>query len=457
MFFKFAGKVWALFMPLVLLFNSLSINIAPLADSVEITYAFANEAAYSAAGTVTLESETDGEYQLFWGDEDGKKLSIDVKDYEATYSEFAEVEVENGSGSAEIQSFTAIPDGAEYVVAYKINVVCGSMALPENKIAAKEAPVYSFGALSDVHFNRYSNSLTTDDAMLTFPNALNFIEAFDVELVGISGDISADGERDAFEKFNSIVSGYDFPVYTCTGNHDVNTDVGLDLDAWHDNMNTGVYGEQKAEGVIEVAENGIDFVYAPESINGDVFIFFSQIAWDYNRPESRLVTDEQLDWLEEQLELYKDTTVYLFFHTFFADDENNPELGEGNIVNSAGKTYDLVYTVGCEDEVRFKGLLKEYRNVVFFNGHSHWAYDMQKYNTDLNITDYDGTYATMVHVSSVSSPRRIPGDNINDSDEYAMRSSEGYVIKVYENRIVLTGVDFLRGQPLAYATYVIEK
>ena len=48
MFFKFAGKVWALFMPIVLLFNSLSINIAPFADSVEITYAFANETTYSA-------------------------------------------------------------------------------------------------------------------------------------------------------------------------------------------------------------------------------------------------------------------------------------------------------------------------------------------------------------------------------------------------------------------------
>lgn len=457
MFFKFAGKIWALLMPIVILFNSLGLNIGFISDAVEITYDFANDKAYSAAGTVTLTGDIDGTYKLYWGDENAEKLSIDVKGYESIYSEFAEVEVNDGTGSAEIYSFTAIPDGAEYVIAYKMSVACGTMELPESKITADESPLYNFGALSDVHFNRYSSSLTGDDAMLTFPNALNYLEAFDVSIVGISGDISSDGERDAYEKYNSIASEYDFPVYTCTGNHDVPGETGIDLDAWQDNMNTGVYGEEKAAGVVTVAENGLDFVYAPEAIKGDVFIFFSQIAWDYNSPESRLVTDEQLDWLEEQLETYKDTTVYLFFHTFLADNEGRNELGEGNILNSAGATYDLVYTQGCADEVRFRSLLQEYHNVVFFNGHSHWAYDMQKYNEQLNITDYDGTYATLVHVSSVTSPRRVTSDNDPEKGDFPMYSSEGYVISVYEDRIVLTAVDFLRGEPLAYATYVIEK
>ena len=102
------------------------------------------------------------------------------------------------------------------------------MDIPENKLADNGKKLYSFGALSDVHFNRYKGSLITDDACLTFPNALNFIENFDVELVGISGDISANGERDAFEKYNTIVSNYDFPVYTCTGNHDVSDDFKLE-------------------------------------------------------------------------------------------------------------------------------------------------------------------------------------------------------------------------------------
>ena len=100
--------------------------------------------------------------------------------------------------------------------------------------------------------------------------------------------------------------------------------------------------------------------------------------------------------------------------------------------------------------------MDKYENVVFFNGHSHWAYDMQKINPQLNITDYNGAYATMVHLSSVSSPRRTR-INSDDTTEHFMRSSEGMIVTVYENRIVFTAVDFLRGEMLAYATYVVEK
>lgn len=454
---KISAFFFTLLMPMVVAFNGISVALPFTADSASIEYAFLNEEAGSAAGTVTVKASLGGEYDLYWGDEDGKKLSVDVGDSTAYYSEFATVSVSEGEGSAEIQQFTAIPEGAETVVVYKMKTPVGTMDIPENKLADNGKKLYSFGALSDVHFNRYKGSLITDDACLTFPNALNFIENFDVELVGISGDISANGERDAFEKYNTIVSNYDFPVYTCTGNHDVNEE-HYQLKNWQELMNTGVYGENKAEGVVDVSSNGLDFVYAPESIKGDVFIFLSQYKWDYNQSTSRILTDEQLDWLEANLKEYKDTTVYLFFHTFL----NNPVegeilgMGEGNLVNNKGHQYDLPFTDGCADEVRFRNLMNEYENVVFFNGHSHWAYDMQELNPNLNIADYGGEYATMVHVSSVSSPRRTTA-NLADTTEHNMRSSEGMIVTVYEDKIVFNAVDFLRGEMLAYATYVIEK
>ena len=81
---------------------------------------------------------------------------------------------------------------------------------------------------------------------------------------------------------------------------------------------------------------------------------------------------------------------------------------------------------------------------------------MQKFNPNLNIADYNGEYATMVHISSVSSPRRTTA-NVDDSSEHFMRSSEGMIVTVYEDKIVFNAVDFLSGEMLAYATYVIEK
>ncbi len=444
--------VWILtsVMPLVTLFNGISLNIP--VSAAEIVYNFENEISGSAAGTVTVEARS-GEYELYWGDEDGKKLSKDVGGYTVYYSEFATVEANEPE---EIQEFTAIPEGAETVLAYKLGSLAGKMDIPENKITDFGEKIYSFGALSDVHFNRYNGSLSGDDACITFPNALNFFEALDVSIVGISGDISADGERDAFEKYNSITSNYDFPVYTCTGNHDVSE--YFTKDNWQELMNTGVYGANKADGVADVADNGMDFVYAPADGSGDVFIFLSQYRWDYGEAHSRILEDRQLDWLEAQLEKYKDETVYLFFHTFLNNpvEGENPNMGEGNLENNVGRHYDLAFTSGCADEVRFRGMMDKYENVVFFNGHSHWAYDMQELNPNLNIADYNGEYATMIHVSSVSSPRRTTA-NIDDSSENYMRSSEGMYVEVYEDRIVFTACEFLKGEFLSYATYAVER
>lgn len=448
--------IMTLFMPIVTSLNSISISLPAVSDSAEIVYDFANETAGSAAGTVTVKAFLGGEYDLYWGTDDAEKLSVDVDGYSAYYSEFITVDVDGGEGSAAVQEFTAIPEGAETVLAYKGSVLCGSMEIPEEKIADYGEAVYTFGALSDVHFNRYNMSLTGDDAQITFNNALNFFEKLDVSFVGISGDLSSDGERDAFEKYNKIASNYDFNVYSCTGNHDVSDD--FTLENWQELINTGVYGEEKAKGVEAVSDNGLDFVYVPDFAKGDVFIFLSQYQWDYNRPTSRLLTDAQLDWLEAQLEKYKDETVFLYFHTFLNNpvEGEAPETGEGNLINNKGMTYDLPFTEDCPDEVRFEELMDKYENVVYFNGHSHWAYDMQELNPNLNIANYGGEYATMVHVSSVSSPRRTTA-NLADKTEHYMRSSEGMLVTVYEDKILFTACEFFDGEFLSYATYVVER
>lgn len=456
MYVSITAKFLSLFMSLVMFFNGLSFGTA--GDSVKINYDFSNDTRGSASGTVTLDAKTDGEYDLYWGNKNDEKLTFPVGGYDVTYSEFATVDVDDGKGSADIQSFTAIPDGAESVLVYKNCVLKAKQDLPEEKITDNGETIYKFGALSDVHFNRYYATLF-DDSLTTFPNALNFLDKCGVDLVAMSGDLSSRGERNAFEKFNKCAKNVNYPVLTCTGNHDVNDDEkGLDVDSWHEFVNTGVYGETKMEGVVNVAPNQVDFVYSPEAINGDVFIFLSQYRWDYNSENSCILTDEQLDWLGDQLEAYKDETVYLFFHTFVQNCYENEDInmGEGNLINEEGVRYNLIYTPGTPDEIRFRNYLKEYKNVIYFNGHSHWSYEMQKFNPNLNIADYDGEYATMVHVSSVSSPRIIKKADSKDRTEQNMKRSEGMLISVYENRIVINSVDFLKGKMLAYATYNIE-
>lgn len=414
----------------------------------DMTVSFADETPGSMAGSVKVKATVDGEYDIYWGDAEGSDLTANVNGKTVGYSEFATVEVRFGSGELEFNDFLAIPEGAETMVLKKGDKVLETETIPENKRLDYGTQKYAFGALSDVHFNRYS-ALSDDDTVVSFPRALNYLKDWGVSVVGISGDLSLNGELDSYEKYNSVVSQYDFPVYTCKGNHDCRK--YYTLSNWQKNVNKDIYGASKPAGILDVSSNGLDFVY---ECNGDIFIFFSQVSNTYMLGV-QLVTDGQLDWLEKQFAAYKDRNVYLFFHTFLGSDGIPTNMCEGNIINPLGATYTLTYVKGNKDEKRFKQLLAEYKNVVFFNGHSHWSYDMQKYNKNLNISDYDGKYAPMVHVSSVAAPRTVTDTSLVQKSNPGYMS-EGLYMTVYNDMLLIRAVDFISGEFLAYATYIVK-
>lgn len=114
------------------------------------------------------------------------------------------------------------------------------------------------------------------------------------------------------------------------------------------------------------------------------------------RVKANLSQHEQLDWLAEQLETYKDRRVYLYFHTFLNAPEGNPLLGEGNLINE------------------------------------------------------------MVHVSSVAAPRTT-GLTEPFQTSNPLKMSEGLYNTVYEDFIITNACDFVSGSILAYAVYKIDK
>lgn len=419
----------------------------------ETTVEYLNDEAGSADAVITVKASSDGEYKLFWADENSDKLTFSFGESEIEYSEFATVTTYFGEGSIDTPDFTAIPNGAENIIVTLDGETLETIAIPSEKISDRGEKTYSFGSISDLHFNRYDLEDGNDVAETTFARSLTFFETAGVTLVAMPGDISCDGEKEAFEIFNTISSSYDFPVYTTTGNHDLHK--YYEKENWLEFMNAGVYGEEKAEGIINVADNGLDFIYE-ESASGDIFIFLNQTSNNYGLLWNALLQDSQLDWLETQLETHKDKTVYLFFHTFLNSANGNPLMSTGNLQNNLGWAYPLFYTQGANDEIRLRELLREYDNVVFFNGHSHWAYHMQYLNPNLNISKNGEDGATFVHVSSVSSPR-ITGDYQVLWSGTDPSMSEGYLIEVYDDTVVLYGVDFVNNRILAYATYECEK
>lgn len=436
------------------LFN-ISVDIPGFSDDkVSVTsIEYLNEEPGSMDAVISITTTTDGEYKLYWADSDFEKLTFTLGDSEIEYSEFASVTTYFGEGSIDLPDYTAIPDNAENILVTLDGETLEIYDIPYEKRADRGEEIYSFGSISDLHFNRYETEGGSDVADSTFVTSLSFFEKAGVSLVAMPGDISTDGEKEAFESFNSIASNYDFPVFTVTGNHDVR--YKFTKENWREYMNSGAYDETPADGIINVSDNGLDFVYE-EPASGDIFIFLHQTSNNYGMLINALLENSQLDWLEAQLSAHKDKNVYLFFHTFLNSAEGNPFMATGNIQNDLGWHYILYYTPGANDEVRMRELLREYDNVTFFNGHSHWAYHMQALNPNLNISKNGEDGATFVHVSSVSSPRVTEDYQVlwsgTDPD-----MSEGYLIEVYEDTLVLYGIDFINNRILAYATYECEK
>ena len=56
--------------------------------------------------------------------------------------------------------------------------------------------------MSDVHFNRY-NDYSQDDSVPAFNNALKFINDEILICLGMTGDLSNQGEDDSYKKFNN--------------------------------------------------------------------------------------------------------------------------------------------------------------------------------------------------------------------------------------------------------------
>ena len=175
-----------------------------------------------------------------------------------------------------------------------------------------------------------------------------------------------------------------------------------------------------------------------------MFVFLNVVAYDYANKQLRALRGAQIDWLAEICEEHKEDNVYLFFHLFMCGPDGQGHTGVGNIMNPGGYTYPLPFKYGNADERSFRILMKKYPNVVFFSGHSHWMFEMEKYGEQANYSNFGGEYCHMVHVPSVTEPRWI-GDNDTNRTGKNGESSQGWIAYDYGEQTVLVPIDFVTG------------
>lgn len=274
---------------------------------------------------------------------------------------------------------------------------------------------YSFGAISDVHLG-YNTSEEDFARALTY-----FSNEEKVSFVGISGDLTAEATDEQYQLYKDIVEQYaTIPVYEITGNHDTESYRGSNVSSF----------------ISEYIGNPIYYSFEH---GGDLFIMLGI----EQEKRGAMLPEGSMQWLYETLESNRDKRCFIFVHPY--------------INNSSGDPSDLYGfdMWAYEEEEMFMSLLDHYSNVTLFHGHSHIEFALQNVAPETNIDTAHGYNS--IHIPSISVPRTGEiGSGESVMFNYLTEESEGYVVDVYQNGIILRGRDFVGEKFLPIAHYKLS-
>lgn len=320
------------------------------------------------------------------------------------------------------------PPGAKRIGVYDSNgmkvsnIPLGGLTPPSGE------KLYSFCALADVH-------ITYDTANTDFQRALTYANA-NCDFTVIAGDLTGNANVESqIATYKSIVDTYSptKPVYAITGNHE---HYGNKVKDYLENY-TGkplYYSLTQGDDVfLMVGHYG---AYA-----GDGIGWLATETW----------TQAELQWMYETLEANRNKRCFVFTHVLPHEHRvGNPN----NLVVTGGKPLLWYVTDGGIGQA-FISLLQHYKNTILFHGHSHTRFWLQERDEKANYSDANGYRS--VHIPSLAVPRDYDGGT---GLEEVYAESEGYIVDVYDDYIVLNGRDFIDndkdGHWIGVATYKID-
>ena len=319
------------------------------------------------------------------------------------------------------------PPNAEKVVIFDKNgnvvLKCGLGNLAMPSVGTKR---YSVGILSDTHTTTINSHFgTPEDTQTDLTRAIQYFSTV-AEITCVCGDMVNFCDDGGLEKHKEIVDANkgNMKVFEIAGNHE---------------------HYSKQDKVVPMTDDvirqytGYPLRYAVEH-NGDVFIMCGSVGW------GAVFDKTGIQWLYDTLEENRNKRCFLFVHCFLKGAEY------------CGDSTGIVNTVDMTASYKqvFISLLKHYKNVIYFHGHSHVMGQMQDYTQQLETplpANYDfacGIHS--VHIPSLSYPRDISsGTKVNLFEE-----SQGYLMDVYDNHIVLRGRDFVKGEFIPIAQYCLN-
>lgn len=242
---------------------ALSVNAA---NETSLEYTFTgndkDKAGY-AEGKVKFTVDSDGDYKIYWADNNGT-----LKDYSSITLEKCE---SGKSYDIVFGNHSFIPKNATRMLAFnKSGSQVAEYVLPENKRIKLGKLLYTFNSYSDVHIDKESKPYYTK-ASKRWADALSYGVKMNTDFIVTSGDsvtnaAGPDAEWDEYERILSD-SNYVNPVWESDGNHDMRTD-----------EKSGLKSFIRATGTDSTTANfdaNKPYYYMTEKKTGDIFIFMA--------------------------------------------------------------------------------------------------------------------------------------------------------------------------------------
>ena len=354
---------------------------------------------------ISLTEVENGTYTLKFEDFNGILSNYDL---------IGEIEINDSSDNFKaLLDCNIAPQEASKIGIYDVNGnMVGTIPLFNYKKKQGEK-LYSFGLISDLHIQVEGDYDSHNDLRRAF----NYFTEQGINMTCCCGDIVDTNVLQEYINFKTIKDQYpDISFYSCTGNHDCIGANGYNKEYWKTYIGT--------EKTFELNHNG------------DHFLFVGMNVWDFKNG----YTDQDLDWLETKLNEYRNERCFVFMHCPITQYVGN---------------YKEMYTsdnwLNGSNLYRVTEMVNYYKNSIWFSGHSHWKWHLQKWEENANI--YRNNTAWNVHIPSCA----IPGDAIDDVELGRMvGENEGGIVDVYENYVEIKGIDFKTGKYIPVAQYRLD-
>lgn len=293
--------------------------------------------------------------------------------------------------------------------------------------AVHSEPLYRFGLLSDLHCQNNDGAGSLQDLQ----RALTFFNENNVTMTCVCGDVTQEGTAEELEQYQQAITTYSptVPVYTTTGNHDCTSWGQINENQWEEYIGLPLVFERTVS-----LSNG----------SQDHFLFLGMSYWEYL---TMPYLDPHLAWLERKLEEYRNERCYIITHLFFPE-----RAGNMNYI------YPTSNWISGDQLDRLLAMCDNYVNTIWFSGHSHWKWYLQKYQDRANIyRAYESAERPAsgwcVHVPSCANPSDSDGVSTRETRPY---ESEGAIVEVYEDHVDILGLNLKNRKYLPVASYRLE-